>query len=233
MPILFNRVLEFSVQNGKKIHEKLAPYHDYLAVQSIDHRGGRCRENCTMQMFRSGGTDYPKEYLMTVDVEYNVKVVNIPDTDVQVELYLYDCAGQPIFNSQDSKGQFPNQRHWKGSSMIALVYDVSRPDTFRKCKTTLAKVRHHICKDRLTPGVLIANKIDRYSTKLDCVEMRDGAKFADNYALRFFETSAKEGTDVDQPFNYLADMFYQSYERHLKAAGGGDSEAEKASEDDY
>ena len=36
---------------------------------------------------------------------------------------------------------------------------------------------------------------------------------------------------MDQPFNYLADMFYQSYERHLKAAGGGDSE--KASEDEY
>ena len=47
----------------------------------------------------------------TVDVEYNVKVVNIPDTDVQVELYLYDCAGQPIFNTQNSKGQFPNQKH--------------------------------------------------------------------------------------------------------------------------
>ena len=95
--------------------------------------------------------------------------------------------------------------------MIALVYDVSRPETFRKCKTTLAKVRHQICKDKLTPGfgawhslvnvrllshvfsfvgVLIANKIDRYSTKLDCVEMREGAKFAENYALRFFETSA-------------------------------------------
>ena len=39
-------------------------------------------------------------------------------------------------------------------------------------------------------GVLIANKIDRYSTNLDCVEMRDGAKFSERYALRFFETSA-------------------------------------------
>ena len=47
----------------------------------------------------------------TVGVEYNVKVVNIPDTDVQVELYMYDCAGQPIFNTQNSKGEFPNQKH--------------------------------------------------------------------------------------------------------------------------
>ncbi len=30
----------------------------------------------------------------------------------------------------------------------------------------------------------------------------------------------KEGTDVDMPFNYIADMFYQSYSRHLEAAGG-------------
>ena len=109
--------------------------------------------------------------------------------------------------------------------MIALVYDVSRPETFIKCKQTLAKVRHIICPSKLTPGVclcvcvcvcvctmsilvycdknstnhlfifylagvLIANKIDRYSTNLDCVEMRDGAKFSERYALRFFETSA-------------------------------------------
>ena len=111
---------------------------------------------------------------------------------------------------------------------------------------------------------MIANKIDRYSTNLDCVEMRDGAKFSERYALRFFETSAvrlpsksaytcaeqkitnmsyknrpysctcsvfsslqKEGTDVDMPFNYLADMFYQSYERHLAAARGESSTTSK------
>ena len=28
-----------------------------------------------------------------------------------------------------------------------------RPDTFRKCKQTLAKIRHVICKDKLTPGL--------------------------------------------------------------------------------
>merc|ERR1719482_891909 len=58
---------------------------------------------------------------MTVGVEYNVKVVNIPDTDVQVELYMYDCAGQPIFNTQNSKGEFPNQKH-----VCFFVYFLSR-----------------------------------------------------------------------------------------------------------
>ena len=39
--------------------------------------------------------------------------------------------------------------------MIALVYDVSRPETFIKCKQTLAKVRHIICPSKLTPGVCV------------------------------------------------------------------------------
>lgn len=37
----------------------------------------------------------------TADVELCVKSVPIPDSNVIVELYLFDCAGQSIFNQLD------------------------------------------------------------------------------------------------------------------------------------
>lgn len=37
----------------------------------------------------------------TSDVELCVKSIPIPDTNVIVELYLFDCAGQSIFNQLD------------------------------------------------------------------------------------------------------------------------------------
>ena len=46
------------------------------------------------QMFHSGGQRFPKNYFMTIGVDFCVKVVNIPDTDTAVELYLFDTAGQ-------------------------------------------------------------------------------------------------------------------------------------------
>ena len=50
------------------------------------------------QVFHSGGSIYPKNYLMTVGAEFCVKQVPIPNTNTIIELYIFDCAGQSIFN---------------------------------------------------------------------------------------------------------------------------------------
>lgn len=39
--------------------------------------------------------------IQTIGAEFNVKQVSIPNTNVVVELFLYDCAGQSIFNQLD------------------------------------------------------------------------------------------------------------------------------------
>ena len=52
------------------------------------------------QTFCSNGTEFPKNYLMTVCCDLQVKVVQIPDTSVSVELFIYDCSGQDIFRDQ-------------------------------------------------------------------------------------------------------------------------------------
>ena len=52
------------------------------------------------QTFCSNGTEFPKNYLMTICCDLQVKVVQIPDTSVSVELFIYDCSGQDIFREQ-------------------------------------------------------------------------------------------------------------------------------------
>jgi transport family protein 27 len=79
-----------------------------------------------LQVLKSNGHEYPKNYVMvrlqlascellvasihphdgvcssqTSDVELSTKSIAIPDTNVVVELYLFDCAGQSIFNQLD------------------------------------------------------------------------------------------------------------------------------------
>ena len=49
-------------------------------------------------MFHSGGTTYPRNYVMTSWVDFCVKLVKIPNTNARVEMYIMDCAGQSIFN---------------------------------------------------------------------------------------------------------------------------------------
>jgi hypothetical protein len=47
-------------------------------------------------MFQTNGKTFPKNYLSTSGVDLAVKVVNIPDTDTAVELYIHDCAGSEL-----------------------------------------------------------------------------------------------------------------------------------------
>lgn len=76
-----------------------------------------------LQVLKSTGHDYPKNYVMVSDaawlhgrpvrvthkacggqtsgVDLCIKSIPIPDSNVVVELYLFDCAGQSIFNQRE------------------------------------------------------------------------------------------------------------------------------------
>jgi hypothetical protein len=40
-------------------------------------------------------------FTQTIGVDFSVKVVNIPNTNAAVELYLFDSAGQSVFNQRE------------------------------------------------------------------------------------------------------------------------------------
>lgn len=48
-------------------------------------------------MFQNGSAAAAKNYMMTQSMSSCVKTISIPETDVSVELHLYDIAGSPIF----------------------------------------------------------------------------------------------------------------------------------------
>ena len=93
------------------------------ALISMFHSGGACararRARETVWKPRSAaGTSYPKQYVMTSWVDFRVKQVNIPDTSTAVELYLFDCAGQSIFNQIEANNGAAKEReipNFKGS----------------------------------------------------------------------------------------------------------------------
>ena len=44
--------------------------------------------------------------MKTIGAEFCIKQVPIPDTNVVVELFIYDCAGQSIFNQLDMNSKY-------------------------------------------------------------------------------------------------------------------------------
>ena len=162
------------------------------------------------EMFISGGRNYLGEYNMTAGVDFKVKSIPIPDTNVEVELYMFDCGGEKIFQQREGYSAY-----FENTAMCAVIYDVGTPTTLQSCGRWLSAVRHSR-PDRPIPGVLIANKVDLYKSKPDCLNSEAGQRFASTNGLKFFEASAKENQDVDAPFNFLANEFYRQYQLHLE-----------------
>eukprot|EP00741_Cyanophora_paradoxa_P007576 tig00001155_g7328.t1 len=145
---------------------------------------------------------YPKNYVMTVGVDFCVKQVVIPDANTTVELYIFDTAGQPLFRDSAPK-------YWDNAAWVMLVYDASNPKSFQSLNDWLAlckKVRPNM------PGVIVANKTD--IEEPGAVKPQQGQDLARQHGFGFFECSAMKGMDghVDAPFNYVANEFYKQYE---------------------
>ncbi|KAJ3293205.1 Intraflagellar transport protein 27 [Borealophlyctis nickersoniae] len=163
-------------------------------------------KSALVQMFHSDGTQYPKNYSMTIHVEVCVKVVNIPDTSVTVEMFLYDLAGHEVFQEY-----LP--RYCEGAASFAIVYDVTNMESFKAVPRWLAIIRK-LKGGKNCQGVLIANKIDQAPRRV--ISTHQGEEFAKAQSLTYFECSAAANTDVESPFYFLANAFFELFEETQK-----------------
>ena len=199
------------------------PYQSAVRSMESSHRSTlmlRCKvvvvgdstvgKSALIQMFHSGGSSFPKQYLMTAWVDFRVKVVPIQGTNTNVELYLFDCGGQSIFNQIEA-----NNVQYDNASFFMLVYDVTSQSSFESCGKWLQMVTKG--RNRAIPGVLIANKIDLAAVDRRVVSKEKGMEFAQANGLTYFETSALDAQYLD-PFSYVADTFAAKYEDTLNHA---------------
>ena len=116
------------------------------------------------QSFLSQGIEMlsNREYSMTSGVDMNVKTVHIPNSNIDVDLFIYDSAGQSIFNQQEIASKY-----WNECSYIVCVFDVSSRKSFQSCETWIQAVQASQSRNRgdhtqieSIPVVLIANKVD-------------------------------------------------------------------------
>ena len=58
------------------------------------------------QVFVNGSGAYPKNYLMTVGADFTIKQIPVENTNVVVEFYIFDSAGQSIFNQVEMNSKY-------------------------------------------------------------------------------------------------------------------------------
>ena len=123
---------------------------------------------------------------------------NIEVKNKVVRIQIWDTAGQESFRSI-------TRSYYKNSTCAFIVYDITNKKSFDNVIIWLKE-----CKDMCYKNILICligNKIDMKDKRE--VSYEDGINFAEENDLLFFETSAKEGNNIQEIFlesaTYLVD----------------------------
>lgn len=106
-------------------------------------------------------------------------------------MQIWDTAGQEKFRSIV-------QTYYKGAMGIILAYSVTDKKSFQDIEGWMKQIYNNASSDVVI--VLVGNKCDLPER---VVETSEGKRIADQYNIKFFETSAKDGINVFEAFYEL------------------------------
>ena len=135
-------------------------------------------------------------YLTTVGMDFQDKIIEIEDK--KVRLQVWDTAGQERFRNV-------TKSYFQSSHGLLVVYDITDRESFEKINFWMENIKNNAPEN--AKKILVGNKCDLANERQ--VSYEEGEKKASNYNIKFFESSAKEGTNVKEFFFYLANEIYQ------------------------
>ena len=145
--------------------------------------------------------EYVPDMKSTVGVEFGSKILKIYDINVKVQ--IWDTAGQERYRSVTSS-------YYKGSKGVLIVYDITNYSSFESVDRWINEFR--MTSDENSAIVLVGNKND--NEELRKVTIEEGEEKAKKYNLGFFETSAKDGKNVDEAFKCLFEKVVENYKKN-------------------
>ncbi|WP_457557204.1 Rab family GTPase [Candidatus Harpocratesius sp.] len=132
---------------------------------------------------------FERDYKLTVGVDILTKNVEYA-AGKTATLSIWDIGGQERFS-------FIRTTFYKGASGALLVFDLSRSSTFGSIKNWRAEV-NQFAGD--IPFVLIGNKLDLIPEVGEVIDRDECRDYAEDEGSIYIETSAKDGTNVDEAF---------------------------------
>ena len=136
-------------------------------------------------------------YLTTVGMDFQDKIIEIEDK--KVRLQVWDTAGQERFRNV-------TKSYFQSSHGLLVVYDITDKESFEKINFWMENIKKNAPENAKL--ILVGNKCDLANERKVTIE--DGENKARNYNIKFFESSAKDGTNVNELFFYLANEIYQN-----------------------
>ena len=129
---------------------------------------------------------FNETYLTTIGIDFLSKNALLPNGE-KYKVLFYDTAGQEKYLSIAFN-------LLKGAEGIILMYDITKRDTFESITGWIKSIKE--VKGENFPIALIGNKCDLNEERQ--VDKEEGENEAKKNGFLFFETSNKDGTNVEE-----------------------------------
>ncbi|MGY5876440.1 MAG: Rab family GTPase [Candidatus Thorarchaeota archaeon] len=150
-----------------------------------------------IRRYREG--TFNDNYVATLGTIFSMKMVDVEMANgktLRTRLILWDLAGQSGYEEL-------RKRYMSGASIAFVAYDVTRPETFENSREWYKRFQE-VCPDAVV--TLVANKIDREDRK---VSTSEGETAAQSMGMLFYETSAKNGDNIEHLFTDLVRRVFE------------------------
>ena len=134
------------------------------------------------------------EYTCTIGVDFFMKTIDI--NEKLIKLQLWDTAGTERFKSITTG-------YYRGANAAFVVFDLTSRISFNSISEWIQNYYNYSNPNSEKNVVLIGNKSDlKESREITEEEIN---KFVVNNNIKYFETSAKNGENIDECFYYIAE----------------------------
>ena len=129
-------------------------------------------------------------FVPTIGVDFKIKTLNIDNKNVKLQ--IWDTAGQERFRTIISS-------YYRGAHGILLIFDVTETESFESLKNWLIEIEKNTNKNVIK--LLIGNKCDLEDKRV--ISYETGKDFAEQYNMKYIETSAKTDLNVTEAFGLI------------------------------
>ncbi|KAG8061522.1 hypothetical protein GUJ93_ZPchr0003g16864 [Zizania palustris] len=147
-------------------------------------------KSCLLLRFSDGS--FTTSFITTIGIDFKIRTVELDGK--RIKLQIWDTAGQERFRTITTA-------YYRGAMGILLVYDVTDESSFNNIRNWIRNIEQH-ASDNVNK-ILVGNKADMDESKR-AVPTSKGQALADEYGIKFFETSAKTNLNVEQVFFSIA-----------------------------
>ena len=136
----------------------------------------------------------------TIVVDFLIKVLDIENKIIKIQ--LWDICGSEQF-------KIISPFYYSGADGAIVAYDISYKRSFDRVKFWVNEVKKH--PEIKTNVVIVGTKCDILDRE---VTEEEGKKLADELGVKYFETSAKTGYNVNEAYNFLIKNIIDKYKNY-------------------